>query len=306
MDRDDRYSRGYSRRSAHRDSRSYRRSRSPYRSSHRPERNDLTNYLKEKMARLQEGISDSNGVDHKHSESSRRRDHDSEERKNRSRHRHDRDERRSKDKGRKHRKKHRHHREKERKENSDEAGISPEHSDFEMLEEEDEEALIERRRQERQKLLENLGYKTDSPDINSSPKEEPEEIDIIPEDSLMKTNTKPMFKSESAIFADSVDSSPNGRMSGVQAPAAVAFLHEHPTTKAENNADKKPEGEKKFAFDIFSGEVPTAPANGVPGIMDPRAMASENHALADNWDDAEGYYCKFTCAVSYSVVINRH
>lgn len=87
-------------------------------------------------------------------------------------------------------------------------------------------------------------------------------------------------------------------MSGIQAPAAVAFLHEHTThtTKSDNREVKDPMNEavqpsaKKFAIDIFSGELPVAPVNGVPGTMDPRAMASENHSLVDNWDDAEGYY----------------
>ncbi len=84
-------------------------------------------------------------------------------------------------------------------------------------------------------------------------------------------------------------------MSGIQAPAAVAFLHDH-TAEVNGQPDKKqgePSPSKKFAFDIFSGELPTAPSNGVPGTMDPRAMAAENHSLVDNWDDAEGYYRKF-------------
>lgn len=296
LDREDRYSRGYNRRSAYRDSKSYRRSRSPYRSSHRSELNDLSSYLKDKMARLQQGLDDTNKINNRRSESSLKRDRYSGEREERLRHHnHHHDDHRVKAK-KHHRKHHHHHRDKDHKKSSDELNKSSELSDVEIIvEEEDEEALIERRRQERQKLLENLGYKTNSlpfsSDTEASPKET-EEIDLIPEDSLMKTNTKPVFKSESAVFADTVDSSPNGRMSGVQAPAAVAFLQEHSTANLSENAEQ-PDIGKKFTFDIFSGEVPTAPANGVPGIMDPRAMASENHALVDNWDDAEGYYCEF-------------
>ncbi|VDL19896.1 unnamed protein product [Hymenolepis diminuta] len=246
------------------------------------------------MARLQQGLDDTNKINNRRSESSNKHDCHSGEREERSRHHnHRHDDRRVKAK--KHHRKHHHHRDKDHKKSSDELNKSSELSDVEViLEEEDEEALIERRRQERQKLLENLGYKKNSlpfsSDTEASPKETEEEIDLIPEDSLMKTNTKPVFKSESAVFADTVDSSPNGRMSGVQAPAAVAFLQEHSTANLSENAEQ-PDIGKKFTFDIFSGEVPTAPANGVPGIMDPRAMASENHALVDNWDDAEGYYC---------------
>ncbi|KAM7539461.1 hypothetical protein Aperf_G00000054838 [Anoplocephala perfoliata] len=243
------------------------------------------------MARLQEGLDGDKGDD-KLSRSSHKHDHQADERKEKSNSHKHRDEHKNKDKKR-HKKRRHHH--KEHKKHSDDLNKSSEHSDIEFDESEDEEALIERRRQERQNLLRNLGYKTGATDLETSPKEA-EEVDIISEDNLMKSNTKPVFKSESAVFADAVDSSPNGRMSGVQAPAAVAFLHEHPVKPVKNaeidmSAKEQVDRGKKFAFDIFSGEVPTAPANGVPGIMDPRAMASENHALADNWDDAEGYYC---------------
>ena len=90
-------------------------------------------------------------------------------------------------------------------------------------------------------------------------------------------------------------------MSGIQAPAAVAFLHDHTTAKPSDNGEakavvtKNAQPVRKFAFDIFSGELPDVPANGIPGTMDPRAMASENHSLVDNWDDAEGYYRRCRC-----------
>lgn len=309
MDREDRYDGDrYRRHVRDRASRSYHRSRSPYKHSHRSERSDLHSYLKNKMARLQEGLDGDKGDD-KLFRGSQKHDHHSEERKEKSNNNKHRVEHKNKDK--KRHKRHRHHH-REHKKRSDDLNKSSEHSDLEFDEPEDEEALIERRRQERQKLLENLGYKaaTLSSDPEASPKEA-EEVDIISEDNLMKANTKPVFKSESAIFADAVDSSPNGRMSGVQAPAAVAFLHEHPAKPPENaeidiTVKEQLDRGKKFAFDIFSGEVPTAPANGVPGIMDPRAMASENHALVDNWDDAEGYYCKFSVVLISVAFVLRY
>ena len=103
-------------------------------------------------------------------------------------------------------------------------------------------------------------------------------------------------------------------MSGIQAPAAVAFLHDYTAPKPSDNGETKSinaeqaQTTKKFAFDIFSGELPDVPMNGVPGTMDPRAMASENHSLVDNWDDAEGYYRKLNirrikCVILCSKVV---
>ena len=69
--------------------------------------------------------------------------------------------------------------------------------------EEDEEAIIERRRKERQKLLESLennNASSNSMDQESSPRA-PEEIETFSEDKLVKSVSKPISKSESAVFA---------------------------------------------------------------------------------------------------------
>lgn len=82
-------------------------------------------------------------------------------------------------------------------------GLSNAFSDVELNEsEEDEEAIIERRRLERQKLLESLRCtnSTPSPDLGSSPKE-PEMLEAFSEEKLMKSVTRPISKSESALFA---------------------------------------------------------------------------------------------------------
>lgn len=99
---------------------------------------------------------------------------------------------------------------------------------------------------------------------------------------------------------------PSGRLSGIQAPAAVAFLHDQAAEaaaamapKQNRDGDDPPAEGKKFAFDIFSGELPVAPANGVLGTMDPRALAAEDHSLVDNWDDADGYYRKSIGLLSF-------
>ncbi|VDM31542.1 unnamed protein product [Hydatigera taeniaeformis] len=284
------------------------RSRSPLRRSERPQHGDLNAYLRNKMERLREDL-ESQKPDENHSKPVHKRDrHSDSDKRDKSRHHRLQESGKTKDK--KHHKKHRHKDHKGRHENSRK---SPEQSDVEFNEsEEDVEAIIERRRLERQKLLESLRFSTTtpSPDPGLSPKES-EMLEAFPEEKLMKSITKPISKSESALFAggsipicfeqsncclsDAVDGSPNGRMSGIQAPAAVAFLHDH-TAHTTRSSDKGSTNEtaqsstKKFAIDIFSGELPVAPSNGVPGTMDPRAMASENHSLVDNWDDAEGYY----------------
>ncbi|KAL5963360.1 hypothetical protein TSMEX_008916, partial [Taenia solium] len=272
------------------------RSRSPQRRPERSQHSDLNAYLRSKMERLRQDLEPQKSDDN-YSKNIHKRDHHSDSDK-RDRPRHHKLQESGKSKDKKRHKKHRHKDHKSRHENSKK---SPEQSDVELNEsEEDEEAIIERRRLERQKLLESLRCSTNtpSPDLASSPKE-PEMLDAFSEEKLMKSVTRPITKSESALFADAVDGSPNGRMSGIQAPAAVAFLHDHTahTTKSSDNRNSKDSmseaaqpSAKKFAIDIFSGELPVAPVNGVPGTMDPRAMASENHSLVDNWDDAEGYY----------------
>uniref|UniRef100_A0A5K3F3W1 Protein kinase domain-containing protein n=2 Tax=Mesocestoides corti TaxID=53468 RepID=A0A5K3F3W1_MESCO len=274
-----------------RDRRDRDRSRSPRRHNDRPRHTNLDAYLRSKMERLRQDV-----LDHEHkpeekhfksnyddvrpvkkdgNDSSRRHHHDKEK------------------------KRHRKHRHKDRKSKRQKSRESPEKSDNEQNDteegEEDEEAIIERRRRERQKLLEALGHGASvSPDPEASPKE-PDVPEAFPSDKLVKQVTKPLQKSESAVFADTIADTPSGRMSGIQAPAAVAFLHDHGhANKSDTGVTKTetdgPPPEKKFAFDIFSGELPTAPVSGVPGTMDPRAMAAENHSLVDNWDDAEGYY----------------
>ncbi|CUT99589.1 Serine:threonine protein kinase PRP4 [Echinococcus multilocularis] len=269
------------------------RSRSPLRRRERLQHSDLNAYLRNKMERLRQDL-EPRKSDENHLKNTHERDpHSVADRRDRSRHH--RLQESGKNKNKKRHKKHHH------KGRHGDSKKSSEQSDVELNEsEEDVEAIIERRRLERQKLLESLRYisTTPSPDPGLSPKE-PEVVEAFSEEKLMKSVTRPIPKSESALFADAVDGSPNGRMSGIQAPAAVAFLHDHTAhaAKSSDNRDAKPftnevaqPSSNKFAIDIFSGELPAAPANSVPGTMDPRAMASENHSLVDNWDDAEGYY----------------
>lgn len=108
--------------------------------------------------------------------------------------------------------------------------------------------------------------------------------------------------------ADQTDS-PAGRLSGTEAPAAKAVLNEQKRNLSQ--LDEKREGKTGTAaagtaasvFDMFADEVELGD-HAAPGTMALGAMASENHALVDNWDDAEGYYREYwsspnLCLVAY-------
>ncbi|CAH8434708.1 unnamed protein product [Dicrocoelium dendriticum] len=171
--------------------------------------------------------------------------------------------------------------------------------------EEDEESIIRQRRLERQRLLEKLAkavpnqvacFETSKSqstlshtdglaDFVSEIDTETFDFDRVMEDKR---------KCSHAVGHSPADSenSPSGRLSGAEAPAARALLGDR---KKRNNpfavsqvedqvGDKKP-----ITFDMFADEVEVS-AQDAPGTMALGAMASENHALVDNWDDAEGYY----------------
>ncbi|KAL7057664.1 hypothetical protein AAHC03_016373 [Spirometra sp. Aus1] len=179
-----------------------------------------------------------------------------------------------------------HHKSKKRESKQESAHASE-------IESEDEEAIIERRRRERQKLLEKLGasdasvHKPNLSPTRSSPKEV-EVPEIFASETLVKDFVN--FRTSIDAAVTEAAETPSGRLSGIQAPAAVAFLQDHKPDAANNHHNATAAGtEKPFAFDIFSGELPIC-SKGVPGTMDPRALASENHSLVDNWDDDQGYY----------------
>lgn len=88
--------------------------------------------------------------------------------------------------------------------------------------------------------------------------------------------------------------SPSGRLSGVEAPAAKALLSGSRKTKQSSlDCNRAPltaaTTTTTSSFDMFADEVELG-QHAAPGTMALGAMASENHSLADNWDDAEGYY----------------
>ncbi|KAH8863835.1 Serine/threonine-protein kinase PRP4 like [Schistosoma japonicum] len=167
--------------------------------------------------------------------------------------------------------------------------------------EEDEEEIIKRRRIERQKLLEKLEVGNQSRESTANKPESDPNYQINQVDSLTDMGTfedTEVFDFESFVQAklecikmaptsnSDQPNSPSGRLSGVQAPAAVALLHDKrkkdPDVSERNNPNST-------SFDMFAEEFEVE-LHHAPGTMALGAMASENHALADNWDDAEGYY----------------
>ncbi|CAL8108574.1 unnamed protein product [Calicophoron daubneyi] len=169
--------------------------------------------------------------------------------------------------------------------------------------EENEDEIIHRRRLERQRLLEKLA-KTEVSDKSASPSDPDPTVprvdsmtqmtdeDDFDFDRVMQDKLKCMAQIplDTTPDAESVNS-PSGRLSGVEAPAARALLNEKKKTQV-TAAPKEPDsvdGNRPKGFDMFAEEVELGSC-AAPGTMALGAMASENHALVDNWDDAEGYY----------------
>ncbi|KAF7245328.1 hypothetical protein EG68_10840, partial [Paragonimus skrjabini miyazakii] len=172
--------------------------------------------------------------------------------------------------------------------------------------EQDEELIIQQRRIERKRLLEELTQRSQSNTFRQEkPTPSPRTTPVIAHtDSLTDlaiTNEAETFDFDRVMadklkftnnMLDSVptdDRSPTGRLSGVEAPAARALLNKsrvsNPAPVEEITADSC----KAKTFDMFADEVEVN-AQNVPGTMALGAMACENHSLVDNWDDAEGYY----------------
>ncbi|CAH8638752.1 unnamed protein product [Schistosoma bovis] len=165
--------------------------------------------------------------------------------------------------------------------------------------EEDEEEIIRRRRIERQKLLEKLevGNQGEAPitKLDSDPNPQVIQADSLTD--MVTFDDTEDFDFERFVQAklecikmaptstSDQPSSPSGRLSGVQAPAAMAIQDKRrndPNISGHNNS-------KPSTFDMFAEEFEVE-LHHAPGTMALGAMASENHALSDNWDDAEGYY----------------
>lgn len=144
--------------------------------------------------------------------------------------------------------------------------------------EEDEEALIEKRRKEREALLKKLAQgksaapvkRKASPGSVSTPSAGSDD-----ESELLEEAKKVLRRSESETREDSVPRSSS------------------PFDFAASQRDKLAGVEAKEAFDMFAdGDTAVRQdelaAKGI--LMGAAPGGSENEALADNYDDSEGYY----------------
>ncbi|KAF6774544.1 hypothetical protein AHF37_05831 [Paragonimus kellicotti] len=172
--------------------------------------------------------------------------------------------------------------------------------------EQDEELIIQQRRIERKRLLEELTQRNQSNTVRpEKPTPSPRTTPVITHtDSLTDlaiTNEAETFDFDRVMadklkftnsMLDSVptdDRSPTGRLSGVEAPAARALLNKSRVSNPAPVEEITTDSYKAKTFDMFADEVEVN-AQNVPGTMALGAMACENHSLVDNWDDAEGYY----------------
>ncbi|KAF8567630.1 hypothetical protein P879_05134 [Paragonimus westermani] len=171
--------------------------------------------------------------------------------------------------------------------------------------EQDEELIIQQRRIERKRLLEELTQRNQNNTVRpEKPAPSPRITPVVTHtDSLTDlamANEAETFDFD-RVMADKLkftnnmrdnvptdDGSPAGRLSGVEAPAARALLNK---SRIGNPApgEEMVDSYKTKTFDMFADEVEVN-AHNVPGTMALGAMACENHSLVDNWDDAEGYY----------------
>ncbi|KER21443.1 hypothetical protein T265_15093 [Opisthorchis viverrini] len=198
-----------------------------------------------------------------------------------------------------------HHRSRERSGDFEKSGSDSEELSVKIEENEDEESIIEKRRLERQRLLEQLSRTGQSASPSSPARQTtPPMPSAIPHTEslteMVVDNDAELFDFEQAmkdkllhsaaatVEGDNTDS-PSGRLSGVEAPAARALLNERKRICLNSDLAQPPTAPKATKFDMFADEVEVG-VHDAPGTMAPGAMASENHSLVDNWDDAEGYY----------------
>ncbi|PAA78635.1 hypothetical protein BOX15_Mlig002035g1, partial [Macrostomum lignano] len=164
--------------------------------------------------------------------------------------------------------------------------------------EEDEEAIIARRREERRRLLERLQRQQES--ARSDDKGEGAAAaggsgDVTatasPSTSLPSSTRGADVAGASSSPASSTSggSSSAGGSPARTNPASAESAATTASTSAAAPAPQLPVSSSAPKFDMFAVDVRISTTDS-PAAISAQALAAENHALADNWDDHEGYY----------------
>ncbi|CAF0733348.1 unnamed protein product [Brachionus calyciflorus] len=177
--------------------------------------------------------------------------------------------------------------------------------DVDLEQEEDEEAIIERRRKERERLLEKLksefsAAKTDGANSGDSAVSTPikqreleeGEADDDEEEELLQFDFEASINAKKKALANLVPSSSTSQIA--QAVHATPVVEEESTI---DSCDKekleiiKTKEKKQAAFDMFAeDDVYENGKNLVQVAEVSKCDANNGKYLLDNWDDSEGYY----------------
>lgn len=150
--------------------------------------------------------------------------------------------------------------------------------DIKMDDEEDEETIIERRRKQREELVKKLV----APSEDSNTMQSQESTPVI-----KTTDDEP-------IFVDSRVATPNIEASltpPIEDLNTKNKENEKEMEREELAKDKtKAKESKRGDWDMFAEQDVESNFDSPSAIVNTRQSSSENPALTDNWDDAEGYY----------------
>lgn len=166
-------------------------------------------------------------------------------------------------------------------------------ADIKIDEEEDEEQIIERRRKQREALVKKLG----APSEDSNTMQSVESTPVLKnrEDDVIFLDTpKTQQKEESRATTPTVDVSMTPPIEGLGLDDKIKDDEDEEEEKVSEELAKdklKAKESKRGDWDMFAEQDIDSNFDSPSALIGTtKQSTSENPALTDNWDDAEGYY----------------
>lgn len=156
--------------------------------------------------------------------------------------------------------------------------------------EEDDEQIIERRRKQREELLKKLGVQSE--DSNTIPSEQSTPALKPIDDVILIQSPKKSNLTEEHIDDDDVEISLTPPLAGLNCTQLIQKTNvpEEKLLEDESGKDKaKSKETKRSEWDMFAEQDIDSNFDS-PNTVLANKQGSDNPALTDNWDDAEGYY----------------
>lgn len=172
------------------------------------------------------------------------------------------------------------------KRDKDSSSSDSEIADIKMDEEEDEEKIIEKRRKQREELLKKLGAPSEDSNTMQSVESTPV-LKKIEDEVIFLDTPKTQQKEESRAASPAADVSMTPPIEELRNK-----IREEENEREELAKEKlKSKETKRGDWDMFAEQDIDSNFDSPSALIGTtKQTASENPALTDNWDDAEGYY----------------